>query len=213
MKDEVINEILDIFGTLYPDPTCELNYQSPFQLLVATVMAAQATDRMVNKITESLFKKYPTPQAFCQLSAEEIAREIKSINFYKTKAKHIAALCKALVEDFDGQVPASREQLMKLAGVGRKTANVVLSGALDIPAIAVDTHVFRVSNRLGLVNTDDVLKTELELERIIPREHWTKAHNYLVLHGRYVCSAKRPKCGQCKLSQHCGHFMSHSENV
>lgn len=213
MNNKTIREILEIFCSLYPNPKCGLNYDTPFQLLVATVMAAQATDKKVNQITEALFKKYPTPEAFAKLTESEIAEEIKSINFYKTKARNIASLCKALVEEYNGQVPPARDNLMKLAGVGRKTANVVLSDALNIPAIAVDTHVLRVSNRLGLVCSDDVLKTELELESMIPRELWINAHNYLVLHGRYVCNAKKPKCEMCKLSDYCKYYRANSEKI
>lgn len=198
-----IEEIMSIFSEVYPNPQCELNYETPFQLLVATVMAAQATDKKVNEITRQLFKQYKSPEDFLELTEEELARHIKSINFYRTKAKNILALCRILVQEFQGEVPGNQENLVRLPGVGRKTANVVLSNAFGMPAIAVDTHVHRVSNRLGLVKTDDVLDTELELQKIIPRGLWSLAHNYLVLHGRYVCNAKKPKCEECKLSPLC----------
>lgn len=201
-----IKDILDVFRAIYPDPKCELNYENPFQLLVATVLAAQATDKKVNEVTAALFKKYKSPEDFVALTENELAQEIKSINFYKTKARNILSLCRILVEEFDGEVPRNREDLVRLPGVGRKTANVVLSNAFDIPAIAVDTHVHRVSNKLGLVDTENVLATELELQKIIPKEQWNRAHNYLVLHGRYVCNAKKPKCEICNLNPFCRSF-------
>ncbi len=203
MEKEVIKIVLEMLEEMHPDPKCELIYGSPFQLLIATVLAAQATDRKVNEVTKELFKLYKCPEDFLELTEADLADKIKSINFYKTKAKNIMDICRVLVIKYKGQVPESREELVKLKGVGRKTANVVLSNAFDIPAIAVDTHVHRVANKIGLVETEDVLKTELELERLIPEEQWSKAHNYLVLHGRYVCNAKKPKCSQCKLASIC----------
>jgi endonuclease-3 len=153
-----------------------------------------------------LFEKYKSPKDFLSLSEDELAQKIKSINFFRTKARNILLTCRALVDEFNGEVPSNREDLVKLSGVGRKTANVVLSNAFNVPAIAVDTHVQRVANRLGLVETDNVVDTELELEKIIPKEKWTKSHNYLVLHGRYVCNAKKPKCEVCELNNLCQHF-------
>lgn len=203
MDKDSVNKILEILGGIYPEPKSELNYGSPFQLLVSTVLSAQATDKKVNEVTEGLFKEYKTPEDFLKLSESELARKIKSINFYRTKARNVLSLCRTLVDKYEGQVPRNREDLVQLAGVGRKTANVVLSNAFDVPAIAVDTHVHRVSNKLGLVDTDNVLDTELELQKLIPRELWSKAHNYLVLHGRYVCNAKKPNCRECKLSSLC----------
>ena len=203
MDKDSVNKILEILGGIYPEPKSELNYGSPFQLLVSTVLSAQATDKKVNEVTEGLFKEYKTPEDFLKLSESELAHKIKSINFYRTKTRNVLSLCWTLVDKYEGQVPRNREDLMQLAGVGRKTANVVLSNAFDVPAIAVDTHVHRVSNKLGLVDTDNVLDTELELQKLIPRELWSKAHNYLVLHGRYVCNAKKPNCRECKLSLLC----------
>lgn len=203
MDKDSVNKILEILGGIYPEPKSELNYGSPFQLLVSTVLSAQATDKKVNEVTEGLFKEYKTPEDFLKLSEDELAHKIKSINFYRTKTRNVLSLCWTLVDKYEGQVPKNREDLMQLAGVGRKTANVVLSNAFDVPAIAVDTHVHRVSNKLGLVDTDNVLDTELELQKLIPKELWSKAHNYLVLHGRYVCNAKKPNCRECKLSSLC----------
>ena len=201
-----VKALLDAFGKIYPDPRCELNYENPFQLLIATVLAAQATDKKVNEITKALFKKYQSPEDFVQLTEEELASEIKSINYYRTKAKHILTLCRVLISEYSSEVPRNREDLVRLAGVGRKTANVVLSNAFQVPAIAVDTHVHRVANKLGLVDTKDVLATELELQKIIPEEKWSVAHNYLVLHGRYVCNAKKPKCEECGIGPLCKSF-------
>lgn len=201
-----IDEILRVFSRIYPNPKCELKFDTPFQLLMATILAAQATDKKVNEVTAGLFRKYKSPEDFLKLIEGELAEEIKSINFYKTKARNILSLCRILVDEFDGQVPRNREDLVRLPGVGRKTANVVLSNAFDIPAIAVDTHVHRVSNKLGLVDTNNVLDTELELQKIIPENQWNKAHNYLVLHGRYVCNARKPKCEVCELNSLCKSF-------
>lgn len=201
-----IEAIMENFSKLYPDPKCELLYDNPFQLLAATVLAAQATDKKVNEATRALFEKCTTPYDVLGLTEEELCSFIKTINFYKTKAKNLRSISRILVESFGGEVPRDMEALVQLPGVGRKTANVVLSNAFDVPAIAVDTHVHRVSNRLGLVSTDNVLDTEMELQKIVPRHQWSKAHNYLVLHGRYVCNAKRPKCEICELSAYCRHF-------
>jgi endonuclease-3 len=210
-KEKILN-ILKILNGEFPNPICGLNCINPFELLISTILAAQATDKKVNEITEKLFKKYKTPYDFSILKQDELEKEINQINLYKTKAKHILAMCKMLIDEYDGQVPQNRDDLTRLAGVGRKTANVVLSNAFNIPAIAVDTHVHRVSNRLGIVSCKDVLKTELELERIIPQELWSNAHNYLVLHGRYVCNAKKPNCEICKLKSHCKYFRINNEN-
>jgi endonuclease-3 len=201
-----IESMMDIFNEVYPSPKCELNYDTPFQLLIATVLAAQATDKKVNEVTKQLFKKYKAPADFLELAEDDLAKEIKSINFYRTKARNILSICRILVTEFNGQVPRNQEHLVKLPGVGRKTANVVLSNAFGVPAIAVDTHVHRVSNRLGLVDTSNVLDTELELQKIILKEQWSVAHNYLVLHGRYVCTAKKPKCEACKISYLCKNY-------
>lgn len=201
-----IKDIFDILSEIYPVPQCELDYEDPFQLLISTVLAAQATDKKVNEVMAKVFIEYKTAYDFSRLSELEIADKIKSINFYKTKAKYIASICTNLIEKYNGQVPSTRDELITLPGVGRKTANVVLSNAFGTPAIAVDTHVLRVSNRLGLVATEDVLSAELALEKLIPKTLWTKAHNYLVLHGRYSCKAKKPDCEVCKLKSLCPYF-------
>lgn len=204
-KSDIMN-ILEALAQTYPDNRCELNYDTPFQLLVATILAAQATDKKVNEVTKGLFEKYKTPDDFLKLSLEELQQEIKHINFYKTKAKYILEMSSALKRQFNGEVPVNREELVKLSGVGRKTANVILSYAFGVPAIAVDTHVLRVANRLGLVKAKDVLKTELEMEKAIPEEWWSRAHSTLVLHGRRICLARKPKCEICPLCEYCDYI-------
>lgn len=196
-------KIMDTLAAMYPDAHCELRFRNPFELLIATILSAQSTDRQVNKVTERLFAKYPTPQDFLSLSEEELAEEIRGLGLYRNKSKNILQTCRILVEQYGGEVPAEREALEKLPGVGRKTANVVLSNAFGIPALAVDTHVHRVSNRLGLATSNNPLETEKQLTRRIPREEWSIAHHRLIWHGRRICSARNPKCGICELAPYC----------
>lgn len=198
-----VNEILDILSKTYPNAHCELNYRTPFQLLVSTILSAQSTDKTVNKVTEKLFIKYPTVNEFLQLSEEELEKEIKQIGLYRNKAKNILGMCRQLVARFNGQVPATREELMSLPGVGRKTANVVLSNAFGIPALAVDTHVFRVSNRIGLADSNNVEKTEEQLMKAIPKDKWIMAHHLMIWHGRRICHARKPECHDCPIKMHC----------
>ncbi|SFG40724.1 DNA-(apurinic or apyrimidinic site) lyase /endonuclease III [Planifilum fulgidum] len=198
-----IRKIMDTLAAMYPDAHCELRFRNPFELLIATILSAQSTDRQVNKVTERLFAKYPTPQDFLSLSEEELAEEIRGLGLYRNKSKNILQTCRILVEQYGGEVPAEREALEKLPGVGRKTANVVLSNAFGIPALAVDTHVHRVSNRLGLATSNNPLETEKQLTRRIPREEWSIAHHRLIWHGRRICSARNPKCGICDLAPYC----------
>jgi len=198
--DERRRKILEVLAKTYPDAKCELNFSTPFELLVATILSAQSTDKRVNMVTERLFAKYNTPEAFAVLPYETLEEEIKEIGLYRNKAKNIIEMSRRLLEEHDGQVPRDREVLEKLPGVGRKTANVVISNAFDIPAIAVDTHVFRVAGRLGLVrDARTPLETEKQLMRNIPREQWSKAHHWLIHHGRRVCHARNPRCGECPL--------------
>ena len=185
---------MDTLAAMYPDAHCELRFRNPFELLIATILSAQSTDRQVNKVTERLFAKYPTPQDFLSLSEEELAEEIRGLGLYRNKSKNILQTCRILVEQYGGEVPAEREALEKLPGVGRKTANVVLSNAFGIPALAVDTHVHRVSNRLGLATSNNPLETEAT-DRRIPREEWSIAHHRLIWHGRRICSARNPSAG------------------
>lgn len=195
--------ILEGLQSLYPDAHCELNFETPFQLLIATILSAQCTDAKVNQVTRDLFRKYPTPADFLTLSQEELEQEIKSIGLYKSKSKNILETCRILCEKYNGEVPQTREELEALPGVGRKTANVVLSNAFGIPAIAVDTHVFRVSNRLGLAESDQVYETEQQLMKRIPKKQWSDAHHWLIWHGRRICHARSPRCSECILRPLC----------
>ncbi len=196
-------KILHILEQTYPDAHCELNYKNPFELLIATILSAQSTDQRVNEVTADLFQKYPTPESFLTLSQEELAEEIRGIGLFRNKSKNILQTCRILVEQYNGQVPADREALESLPGVGRKTANVVLSNAFGIPAIAVDTHVFRVANRLGLADSEHVRETEEQLMRRIPKTKWSQAHHWLIWHGRRICHARNPQCHSCPLHAVC----------
>ena len=196
-------EILDILKETYPDAKCELNYNSPFQLLVATILSAQSTDKKVNEITETLFKDYPDLDAFLTLTNDELEERIKQIGLYRNKSKNIILMCRQLKEKFNGKVPKTMEGIMSLAGAGRKTANVVLSNAFGVPSIAVDTHVFRVSNRLDLAKSDNVLDVEKQLQKEIPKEEWSHTHHLLIFHGRRCCKAKKPECFRCPLNHIC----------
>lgn len=180
-----------------------LHFKNPYELLVATILSAQCTDVRVNKVTEGLFQHYPSAKELAEADFDQLSQKIKSCGCYAVKAKNLIATAKMLVERYGGQVPQTMEELTSLAGVGRKTANVVLSNAFGIPGIAVDTHVFRVSNRLGLAHAKDVEHTEQQLCDLIPREKWGNAHHWLIYHGRQVCSARKPKCGQCFLADLC----------
>lgn len=186
-----------------PEPTTELEYSSPYQLLVAVVLSAQATDKGVNLATRRLFPLAPTPEAMVDLGEEGIAEQIKTIGLYRNKAKHTLALSRQLLERHAGEVPRQREALEALPGVGRKTANVVLNTVFGEPTMAVDTHIFRLSNRTGLAPGKDVLEVEQRLLRRIPAEYKLNAHHWLILHGRYVCTARAPKCGACSLRDLC----------
>jgi endonuclease III len=186
-----------------PNPTTELVYRTPFQLLVAVVLSAQATDKSVNKATEVLFKQFDTPEKLAKLGAARLESYIKTIGLYRTKAKNVVALSEILVREHGGEVPAEREALERLPGVGRKTANVVLNTAFGQPTVAVDTHIFRVANRTGLATGKDVLAVEQKLLRFTPPEFLKNAHHWLILHGRYVCLARKPGCPQCAIRDLC----------
>lgn len=180
-----------------------LNFRNPFELLVATMLSAQTTDKQVNGVTGLLFEKAPDAKSMLCLSQQELEGLIKSCGFYHTKAQNLLAACQILVDKYNGVVPRTMDELTALPGVGRKTANVVLSNAFSIPAIAVDTHVFRVSNRLGLAHSKDVLETEKQLMQNIPQEKWSDAHHWLIWHGRKLCTARKPNCGACFLLDVC----------
>ncbi len=198
---------------MHPEAHCELFFRNPFELLIATMLSAQATDKKVNQITPFLFQKYKTPYDFLILSEQELEKEIKQIGLYKTKSKNILKTCKILVEDFHGEVPNKREFLESLPGVGRKTTNVVLSNAFGIPAIAVDTHVFRVSNRIGLAKSNQIYETELQLMKRIPKKLWSNAHHWLIWHGRQICSARNPKCEVCDLQFYCEYTKEKNKGI
>lgn len=203
---ENIKKILDILEQTYPDAECELNYTSAFELLIATILSAQCTDVRVNKVTAELFKKYNKPEDFAKLSTAEISEEIKSCGLYKSKAQKIKETSVILCSNYGGEVPDKMEELVKLTGVGRKTANVVLSNAFGVDAIAVDTHVFRVSNRIGLVKTDTPEKTEFELMKVLPKKRWSKAHHLIIFHGRRICKARKPECNICPIVEYCDYY-------
>lgn len=206
MKLKNVNEILDKLEETYPDAGCELEYETPFELLIATILSAQCTDVRVNIVTRSLFKKYNKPEDFAKLSEEEIMEEIKSCGLYKSKSKKIKGTSKMICENYHGRVPSTLEELIKLPGVGRKTADVVLSNAFNQDAIAVDTHVFRVSNRIGIVNTKTPEKTEFALMEAIPKNRWSHSHHLLIFHGRRICKARKPECEICPIKEDCDFY-------
>ncbi|GAB4122198.1 MAG: endonuclease III [Sideroxydans sp.] len=186
-----------------PHPTTELEYATPFQLLVAVILSAQATDKSVNLATRALFRVAPTPRAMLALGEDGLRQYVQRIGLYQTKSRHIIQMCRLLLERHGGQVPATREALEALPGVGRKTANVILNTAFGQPVIAVDTHIFRISNRIGLAPGKDVQAVEKKLEKNVPDEFKQNAHHWLILHGRYVCTARKPKCGACIIRDLC----------
>lgn len=196
-------EALALLRKAHPDARPALMFSSPFELLVATILSAQCTDVMVNKCTRVLFPVANTPAQFAAMDEEALLPYIKSCGFYRTKGKHILETARLLMSEYGGEVPADLEKLRTLPGVGRKTANVVASNAFGIPAIAVDTHVFRVSNRIGLARASTVEKTEEQLQKAIPREDWGAAHHWLIYHGRRICSARKPRCEICPLAGLC----------
>lgn len=201
-----IQKLLDNLNIMHDNPVCELNYSTTYELLVAVILSAQCTDKRVNLITPTLFAKWNTPEQISKLSAEELIPYIRSCGFYNSKAKSIIESAKSIVNDFGGKVPDTVDELMKLRGVGKKTANVVYAVAFGGDAIAVDTHVRRVSNRLGLSNSQNVQKIEEDLNKVIPKEEWSKFHHLLIHHGRYICTARCPKCDECLLNTECKFF-------
>lgn len=198
--------VLEELKKEYPDAKCELNYKTPFQLLVATIMSAQTTDVKVNEITDTLFVDYPDLESFSKISQEELENRIRTIGLYRNKAKNLLMMCKQLKENFGGEVPQTMEGISSLAGAGRKTANVVLSNAFGVPSIAVDTHVFRVANRIGLANADNVLDTEMQLQKELPKKEWSLTHHLLIFHGRRCCVARKPKCDLCVINKDCNYY-------
>ncbi|MBF8418350.1 endonuclease III [Heyndrickxia coagulans] len=204
LTKQQIRHCLETMGEMFPDARCELNHSNPFELLIAVTLSAQCTDALVNKVTKNLFQKYKSPDDYIAVPLEELQQDIRSIGLYRNKAKNIQKLCRMLIEEYGREVPQTREELMKLPGVGRKTANVVLSVAFGIPAIAVDTHVERVSKRLGFCRyKDSVLEVEQTLMKKVPKEEWSITHHRMIFFGRYHCKAQRPQCEICPLLDLC----------
>ncbi len=195
--------VIDILLATYPDAKAELNFENPFQLLIATILSAQCTDVRVNLVTKDLFVILDKPSAIANIAPDQLETIIKSCGLYKTKAKNIRKTCQILTEQYDGVIPQNKALLTELPGVGVKTANVVVSNAFGIPAIAVDTHVQRVANRLGLVYSDNVTKTERDLQKRLAKSLWTKMHHVLIFHGRYQCKARKPDCASCSVNRYC----------
>lgn len=190
----------------YPNAHCELNFKSPFELLVATILSAQCTDKRVNLITEELFKKYNKPTDLALINPEQLENLIRSCGFFRNKTKNIIGASKVILEKYSGQVPDKFVELIKIPGVGRKTANVIMANAFNLPALAVDTHVFRVTNRIGFVNEKTPDKTEIALKNKIKKEKWAKAHHIFIFHGRNLCSSRNPKCQICPVTMYCNYF-------
>ncbi|NRF89784.1 endonuclease III [Paenibacillus frigoriresistens] len=204
MTQKLVRHILDTIGELFPDAHCELRHSNPFELTIAVLLSAQCTDETVNKVTLDLFQKYKRPEDYLAVPLSELEQDIRRIGLFRNKASNIQKLCQLLLDKFEGEIPEKHEHLVELPGVGRKTANVVVSNAFGVPAIAVDTHVERVSKRLGLVGWDDsVLEVEKKLMKKVPREEWTQTHHRLIFFGRYHCKAQNPQCTICPLLDNC----------
>lgn len=206
MSKKTVAEIMERLYQAHPNACCELDHKSDFQLVVATVLSAQTTDISVNKVTPKLFEHYGTPQALAGADLSDVETLLRRIGLYKNKAKNIIGLSKVIMADFDGVVPSTVEALMTLPGVGKKTANVVVSTAFGVPAIAVDTHVFRVANRIGITSAKDVKASEEQLMKKIPKEEWTIAHHTFIFQGRYICNARKPLCNECTVRDYCQYF-------
>ena len=206
MKKKDIEFVINELKKLYPYAKAELVFSNNYELLVAVMLSAQCTDKRVNQVTKELFKEYNTPQKMITLTQEELEKKIFSCGFYKNKAKNILATSNELIEKYNGEVPGDIATLRTLAGVGRKTANVVAAVGFGIPAIAVDTHVFRVSNRIGIVNAKNELETELQLQKVINKEQWLDVHHLLIFHGRYCCASRKPECERCTIKEVCKYF-------
>ena len=208
-KEERYKGIVDWFSKNMPVAESELHYKNPYQLLIAVILSAQCTDKRVNQITPALFEAFPTPEVLAVSTPEVVFEYIRSVSYPNNKSKHLVGMAQKLVSEFNSEVPSDVDELQKLPGVGRKTANVIASVVFNKPAMAVDTHVFRVSNRIGLTNNSKTpLETEKELVKHIPEHLIPKAHHWLILHGRYVCLARKPKCEECCIKQWCKYFFS-----
>jgi endonuclease-3 len=208
-KEERYKGIVDWFSKNMPVAESELHYKNPYQLLIAVILSAQCTDKRVNQITPALFEAFPTPEVLAVSTPEVVFEYIRSVSYPNNKSKHLVGMAQKLVSEFNSEVPSDVDELQKLPGVGRKTANVIASVVFNKPAMAVDTHVFRVSNRIGLTNNSKTpLETEKELVKHIPEHLIPKAHHWLILHGRYVCLARKPKCEECGIKKWCKYFFS-----
>ncbi|GAA0328148.1 endonuclease III [Oceanobacillus oncorhynchi subsp. oncorhynchi] len=204
LNNTQIRECLDAMAEMFPDAEGELVHSNPFELVIAVLLSAQCTDKLVNKVTADLFQKYKTPEDYLAVPLEEVENDIRSIGLYRSKAKNIQKLCRTLIDNYNGEVPKTKDELVKLAGVGRKTANVVASVAFNEPSIAVDTHVERVSKRLGICRwKDNVVEVENTLMRKVPRDEWSVTHHRMIFFGRYHCKARNPNCPECPLLYLC----------
>ncbi len=210
ISKDFAKKIFDILKKEYPKVKPALVYSNPFELLISTILSAQCTDERVNIVTKELFKKYKKPQDFADLTSEELEKEIFSTGFYKQKARSIIACCDELIKNHKGKVPADFDELVKLSGVGRKTASVIAGNAFGIPAIAVDTHVKRLSNLLGFIESQNPDKIEIRLKELLPESYWINSSHWLATHGRKICIANRPKCSECVISDLCPSFVSSS---
>jgi len=198
-----VKQLIQVLAEQYPDARTALHFSNPLELLVATVLSAQCTDERVNKVTRDLFKKYKTAEDYARVDPAELEEDIRPTGFYRNKTKAIKGFCKALAEKFDGQVPESLDDLVSLPGIGRKTANLVLGEAFGIPGIVVDTHVLRLAKRIGLTGKNDAVKVEFDLMDVVPKEEWTRFSNLLILHGRSVCTARKPNHQACRIADLC----------
>jgi endonuclease-3 len=203
---EKVEKIIGVFDKLYPNAVCSLDYGTPLQLLISTQLAAQCTDARVNIVAKSLYNKYKTAEDFANADLSELENDIKSTGFYRNKSKNIIACCKILVEKYNSRIPDNMEELLELPGVGRKTANLVLYEVYGIQGIVVDTHAKRLSNRIGLTSYDDPEKIEYDLQKKVPQSRWADFCHQLVFHGREVCKARKPECGNCDIKQYCKYY-------
>ncbi|WP_291635136.1 endonuclease III [Clostridium sp.] len=203
MNKKTINAVLNILNETYEGVKCGLDFTNHYELLISTILSAQCTDERVNIVTKQLYKQFNTPEAMVTLSVVELGEKIKSCGFYNNKSKNILGATKLILEKYKGEVPSTMEQLIELPGVGRKTANVVLSNAFGVPAIAVDTHVFRVSKRIGLASGKNVCEVEQQLMKNIPKKMWSDAHHFIIWHGRRICKARKPNCEVCPIAPYC----------